>query len=308
MIETLRDTNLFKSLNLSKNSHHAYLFYSLDKELNNNIALLFAKSLLCDNKIGCNSCPACKQFETYSHPDYIKLDQNAIKVDDINNLIDKLNTLPISSSHKIFVILNAETINEISQNKLLKSLEEPNLSNIFILTTSKMDKLLPTVLSRLNKINIPKLNQDDLKTIHNELKQNNIDISKYMSTDLNLTEMLNFETNENYQKTINAIKYIFENLKSSQNIPKIASSLPEYDKNLILPILQKLFLSCINNQMVFDNYLTTLIKTNYPTQALINSLPHIENSYKKQMSNVNLGYILDNLLFNILKEKFLCKQ
>ena len=34
----------------------------------------------------------------------------------------------------------------------------------------------------------------------------------------------------------------------------------------------------------------------------------IENSYKKQMSNVNLGYIIDNLLFNILKEKFLCKQ
>ena len=35
---------------------------------------------------------------------------------------------------------------------------------------------------------------------------------------------------------------------------------------------------------------------------------HIENSYKKQMANVNLSYILDNLLFNILKEKFLCKQ
>ena len=33
-----------------------------------------------------------------------------------------------------------------------------------------------------------------------------------------------------------------------------------------------------------------------------------EDAYKKQMSNVNFGYILDNLLFNILKEKFLCKQ
>lgn len=307
MIETLRETSLYKSLNLSK-THHAYLFSSLDKELNNNIALLFAKSLICENKTGCNICSACKQFETYSHPDYIKLEQDAIKVEDVNNLIDKLNTLPISSSHKVFVILNAETINEISQNKLLKSFEEPNPTNIFILTTSKVDKLLPTVLSRLNKISVPKISQKDLMVIHSELKQNNVDISKYFSTDLNLTEILNFETNENYQKTLGAIKYIFENLNSSQSIPKVVNTLPDYDKNLILPIMQKLFLNCINNQSSFDEYVTTLIKTNYPTQALINCLPHIESSYKKQKANVNLSYILDNLLFNILKEKFLCKQ
>ena len=73
-------------------------------------------------------------------------------------------------------------------------------------------------------------------------------------------------------------------------------------------MLQKIFLSCINNQNFINDNITILIKSNYPTQALINCLPLIEDSYKKQMSNVNLGYIIDNLLFNILKEKFLCKQ
>ncbi len=308
MIETLKNTALYKSLNLNKNMHHAYLFYSLDKKLNNSIAMTFAKSILCERNNSCNECSACIQFNSNSHPDFFKIDQNSIKVEDVNNLIDKLSTKPISSKFKVFVILNAENINEIAQNKLLKSLEEPNQTNIFILTTSKIDKLLPTVLSRLNKITVPKITVLDLNVIKNELLNLNININHYINSNYNLSEIFNYETNENYKKTLKAIEFIFENLKSSQDIPKVSSSLPDYDKSLFLPILEKLFISCINNQQMLDNSIIDLIKNNFPIQALINCLPLIEDAYVKQMSNVNFGYILDNLLFNILKEKFLCKQ
>lgn len=307
MIENLRNTNLYKSLNLNKNLHHAYLFHSIDKQLNNNIAMLFAKSIMCENKSGCNSCFACKQFNSNSHHDFVKIDQTSIKVEDVNNLINKLNTKPLSSDYKVFVILNAENINEIAQNKLLKSLEEPNSSTIFILTTSKIDKLLPTVLSRLHKINVPKLTSQDLNIISAELKQNNVNIEKHLTSNMSLTEILNFETDKDYQNTLNSIKYIFENLKSSQDIPKIVNSLPEFEKTLFFPILQKVFMVCINNELCFDD-LTNIINSTYPKQALINSLKLIEDAYKKQISNVNFGYVLDILLFNILKEKFLCKQ
>jgi len=229
-------------------------------------------------------------------------------VEDVNNLISKINTKPLANSHKVFVILNAENINEIAQNKLLKSLEEPNESTIFILTTSKIDMLLPTVLSRLHKISVPKLNNADFKIIYDELKQNNINLTQSSIENMNLTEILDFQTNENYKKTINSIKFIFENLKSSQDIPKVSSSLPDLEKTLFFPILQKLFLSCINNQYAYDEYLCELIKKTFPTQALINSLKLIDDAYSKQMSNVNFSFILDNLLFNILKEKFLCNQ
>ena len=308
MIENLKETNLYKSLNLNKNLHHAYLFTSLDRELNNQVALSFAKSIICEHKTACDNCNSCKLFNNNCHPDYYKIDQTSIKVEDVNKLMSQLQTKPFSASHKVFVILNAENINEISQNKLLKSLEEPNQYNIFILSTNKLDKLLPTVLSRLHKVNIPKISNNDLMFLANELKKEEIDVEKYFNSNFNLTEIINFETNENYLKTTNAIKYIFENLRSSQDIPKVASSLPEFDKSLFFPILQKILLSCINNQTFFDENLISLIKTNYPQKSLINILQHIEDSYKKQMSNVNLGYIIDNLLFNILKEKFLCKQ
>lgn len=306
MIKSIRNTALYKSLKLSKETHHAYLFSSIDKELNNNVALSFAQSLICSFSSCCDNCPACIQFENNSHPDLILINQNAIKVEDANKIIDKLSTKPISNKVKVFVILNAENINEIAQNKLLKSLEEPNPTNIFILTTNKVDKLLPTILSRLHKITIPKLNLNDKLIIKEELIANEINIDKYLSADLTLTDLINFETNENYQKTINAIKYIFENLKSSQDIPKVSSTLPEFDKSIFLPILEKLFLTCLNKQNIFD--ISTLIISTFTEKALIQCLPLIEESYKKQMANVNFSYILDNLLFNILKEKFLCKQ
>ena len=306
MIETLKNTQLYKSLNLLKETHHAYLFSSLDKELNNQVALTFAKHLIYTNSYACNECFGCAQFNKNSHPDFILIDQVSIKVDDVNKIIDKLNTMPISSNYKVFVILNAENINEIAQNKLLKSLEEPNPKNIFILTSCKMDKLLPTVLSRLHKISVPKIGYNDKLVIADEMSTQDINIKNYSNE--SLTEIINFETNENYKKTVNTIKYIFENLKSSQDIPKVASSLPEHEKNLILPIIQKLFLSCLNNEQFFDNDLSMIIKNTFSQKAIIQCLPLFEEAYKKQMSNVNFNYILDNLLFNILKEKFLCKQ
>lgn len=308
MIKTLKNTKLYQSLNLAKETHHTYLFHSSDKELNNNIAITFAKSLICENKECCNTCLACQQFDNGSHADFILIDQPSIKVEDANKLIDKLTTKPISSRFKVFLILNAENINEIAQNKLLKSLEEPNPSNIFILTSSKSDKLLPTILSRLHKISVPKLTLEDKEVLSRELIENGIDLNKYLNLDLSLTDIINFESNNNYKNTLNAINYIFENLKSSQDIPKVATTLPDFDKTLFLPILEKVFLGCLNKQNIFNNPVYNLICETFNDKALIHCLPIIEDAYKKQMSNVNFSYILDNLLFNILKEKFLCKQ
>ena len=307
MIKSIINTSVYKTSIIGNEKSHAYLLYSFDKELNNNIALAFAKSLICQNNDACEMCPACQQFNSASHPDVYILNQASIKVDDVTKLMDKLNTKPISATVKVFVILNAETINEISQNKLLKSLEEPNSQNIFILTSSKTDKLLPTVMSRLNKIYIPKLSNADKQIISKELSAQNIDISKYQNADFTLTEIINFETNDEYKNTLKNIDYLFSNLKTTADIPSVVSKLNNVNKELFFPILQDLFLCTLNGEKKFEKPLTMLIDVTLPKKALRKCIPLIAEAYKKQMSNVNFGYILDNLLFNILKEKFLCK-
>ena len=308
MFESIADTSIYKNLNLNKNLSHSYLFYSSDKELNNILALFFAKTLLCETHLGTDQCNSCKQFDARTHPDLTILKQDSIKVEDISKIINKLNTLPISADKKVFVILNAETINEIAQNKLLKSLEEPNSSNVFILTTTKTDKLLKTILSRLNKIYLPYPNFNDKKIIDKELKKQNITIEKLINSDFSLTDIINLSIDPNYQKIIDEIFKLLRDINTTADIPSVVNSLSINDKNNFYICFQDIVLSCIKDDYKkYDRNLIERINSKYSKKALLKSLPLIEDAYKKQMSNVNFYYILDNLMFNILKEKFLCK-
>lgn len=293
---------------LDNNIRHAYLFYSNDEILNNNIAYTFAKSLICENKNACGHCSSCEQFEAGSHPDIYIFDKAQFKVDDAKNIIQKLNTKPIYSNKKVFVIFNSENMNEASQNKLLKSFEEPNDSDIFILTCTKLDKILPTVLSRMRKIYVPTLSFEDKLAISNELKTESLDISKYINSDLNLTEMINSVLNPTYSQSISSFENMIRNLNSSADIPSVVSKLGDVDKLQFLKIFEDAFISSIKvTQAKFDDNLIKFIKDNYSKKAIIKCIPLIEDAYKKILSNVNFTYVLDNLLFNILKEKYLCK-
>lgn len=303
MIKSIKDTSLYKALNLSNNLTNTYLFYSSDKVLNDEIALNFAKSLMCENSCACDNCPACSQFNSKTNPDLHILDQDSIKVEDVNLLMSKLSTKPLSFKHKVFVILNADKINEIAQNKLLKSLEEPNEHNIFILTTTKTDKLLPTVLSRLKKIYVPKLSVQDKRVIANDISMN---ISNFINKDVTLTEIFNSD-NPTQIDTINTIKAIFENLNTTADIPRVVNEIKNVDKALFLPLMQDIFLDVLKGNGKYDANIVRPIENKFTSKAIIKCIPLIEDAYKKQMSNVNFIYILDNLLFNILKEKFLCR-
>ncbi len=308
MLNSVKYTSVYKSLRLNSKLMHAYLFFSADDRLNNEIAINFAKSILCEKSSACGECYACKQFSSKSHPDLYILEQDSIKVDDINKLMSKLTTKPITAEKKLFLILNADKMNDIAQNKLLKSLEEPNPSNIFILTTTKTDKILPTILSRLTKNYVTKLSIEDKTIIANELKEQEIDISKYFKLD-SLSEMINFATNKEYKNTIDIIKNLFTELNTSADIPRVSSMTTGINKNIFLPLMQELFLDCLREQenRKFNADIIYPIAVKFSNQAILKCLPLIEQAYKQQMSNVNLSYILDNLLFNILKERFLCK-
>lgn len=306
MINCVKTTSAYNLLNLSKYFSHAYLFYSSDKELNNEIALNFAKSLLCKNGDSCGKCSECNQFDSLSHPDLTIINQDSIKVEDVNKLMPKLATKPISANKKLFVILNFETMNEIAQNKLLKSLEEPNKFNVFIVTSTKMDKILPTILSRLSKFHVPKLSNEDKLLISKELQSKGIAIQPYLNLD-SLTEMLNFALNEDYNLTLSAINKLFLNLNTTADIPKVVSELGNINKKIFFSLMQEMFLDCISNTNRFSAEIIAPISLKFSNKALINCLPLIDKAYRMQQSNVNFTYILDNLLFNILKEKFLCK-
>ncbi len=298
----LNQTELFKNIQNSK--HHAYLFYSLDEVLNNLVAENFAKMQICEKGNMCNNCYACLQFDKNTHPDVFKLKQDSIKVEDVNKIIANLSTTPLAGNKKVFLIFNADTINEISQNKLLKSLEEPVGNNIFILTATKTDKLLPTVLSRLNKIYLPTPSSEDRKIIVDEYMREGVDIKQFVNPDCSLTEAVRFASDNNFNATINSIFDLLVNLNTTADIPRVVCSLKEYDKTIFFACMQDIFISLANNSTKYARI--NEIKNRYSPRVLTKIIPLVEKAYLYQNSNVNFTYILDNLLFNILKEKFLC--
>lgn len=115
-----------------------------------------AKILLCTGSHGdspCGTCESCKKT-LQAHSDFrmIRPDGDSIKIDQIREVIDFTKFNCVTSTRKVIVIDNADSLSEDAQDTLLKLLEDGNDDTIVILVTSK--KLLPTIHSRCSEIHV----------------------------------------------------------------------------------------------------------------------------------------------------------
>ncbi|MGN0166294.1 MAG: DNA polymerase III subunit delta' [Lachnospiraceae bacterium] len=136
-----------------KKPSHAYIFYGEDGCGKRMVADIFAAGLLCmgEGNKPCGKCRSCLQFETANHPDVFRVthEKSVIGVDDIRSqLVNEMQIKPYSSEYKIFIVDEAERMNEQAQNALLKTLEEPPEYGIIILLSNNINAFLDTILSR----------------------------------------------------------------------------------------------------------------------------------------------------------------
>jgi DNA polymerase-3 subunit delta' len=88
--------------------------------------------------------------------------QGNIPVEETRKLIQKISLKPFEAPFKIVFIWNAETLNLSSGNALLKTLEEPPPSTLFVLVCSDPQKLLTTIISRTQRINVGTVDEEAL--------------------------------------------------------------------------------------------------------------------------------------------------
>ena len=157
--------SLSESLKNQKTSH-SYIFKGeagVGKKL---FAQDFAKGILCLNNVGGNdNCDSCIKYNAGSNPDYneIEPDGKRIKIDQIRKMQEKIQERPIISDKKVYIIDNADTMTEESQNCLLKTLEEPPRYATIILITTDENKLLPTIKSRCITIKFDIISNEELR-------------------------------------------------------------------------------------------------------------------------------------------------
>jgi DNA polymerase-3 subunit delta' len=162
---------------------HAYIFAGAEGVGKFTTAREWAKMLLCKNPVtensfadSCGSCQSCQSFEVGSHPDFNHIYKELreftedgknkkppvdLPVDVIREfLIDKVSVRPALSERKVFVVSEAEKLNDSSQNALLKVLEEPPDYCSIILLCTHPEILLPTTKSRCRIIHFGPIDED----------------------------------------------------------------------------------------------------------------------------------------------------
>jgi len=142
---------------------HAYLFAGPRGCGKTTIARLLAKAVNCQNRKNgeyepCNRCSSCQEIMEGRSIDLIEIDAASHRgIDEVRELRDGIKFVPTKSKYKVFILDEAHQLSKDAANALLKTLEEPPSHAIFVLATTEIHKMIPTIISRCQRFDFRKL-------------------------------------------------------------------------------------------------------------------------------------------------------
>jgi DNA polymerase-3 subunit delta' len=157
-------TVLKRSLARGKTAH-AYLFEGIEGCGKRKTALAFIEAVFCGRGEGCGICPSCRKIAKLQHPDLhlVTPDGDFIKIDQVRQLQRELSFRPFEAPRKACIIDCADRLNPAASNALLKTLEEPPGKALIILVTANSAAMLPTIISRCQRLYFPALPQNTVE-------------------------------------------------------------------------------------------------------------------------------------------------
>ena len=159
-------TTLRQSIKQGRVSH-SYLFCGPRGSGKTTTARIVAKAINClDPQDGdpCNACSICLTINQGQFLDIIELDAASNRgIDEIRDIRDKVNFSPVQGRRKAYLIDEAHMLTDPASTAFLKTLEEPPAHVIFILCTTEIHKILPTIISRCQRFDFRRIPSDLIK-------------------------------------------------------------------------------------------------------------------------------------------------
>lgn len=145
---------------------HAYLFTGSRGTGKTTCAKILANAVNCLNPVDgdpCGECEICRGVENGSVMDIVEIDAASNNgVDNIRSLREEANFTPAAAKYRVYIIDEVHMLSTGAFNALLKTLEEPPAHVIFILATTEVHKLPPTILSRCQRFDFRRIPPQDI--------------------------------------------------------------------------------------------------------------------------------------------------
>lgn len=166
---------------------HAYLFCGTRGTGKTSSAKILAKAVNCENPQNgnpCNECSACRSIDSGSATDVLEIDAASNnRVDNIRDLRDEVVYPPSVLKKRVYIIDEVHMLTDSAFNALLKTLEEPPEYIVFILATTELNELPPTIISRCIRFDFSRIDEEAVKArIEFVAEQENISLDEGVSS------------------------------------------------------------------------------------------------------------------------------
>lgn len=313
-----RAYNLIKHDIDTGNLSHAYMVISPDTLALNNLFEIVACAVYCKDD-ACLACTTCHRILHGNHADvkFINSDNKNLKVEDVESLIDDTGTRPFESDHKLYFVFSADKMNAAAQNKLLKTLEEPQKTVTIFLGVSRESAMLDTVKSRTKKITLDRFSQEEISSALKEegFPSDSAETAAACADGMlgrakEIAEDKSFA--ENFAQTVN----VFKNLKKSGDVASFLNEkvldkerLPVF-LDIASLIVRDMMAAKTEERLITNRRTAEEIKEmsrEYSLLALSNILYLINEERKKLNVYVSSVGVAENLLLGILEVKYKCR-
>ena len=294
---------IFKN-SISKNKlSHAYLINTNGYHKGFDFAKAFAKYLLCpNNETGSHECSVCHLIDNNSYSEFkvIESDGLWIKKEQTDEL-QEMFSMKSLSGRKVYIINGVENLNISASNSILKFLEEPEEGIVAILITDNIYKVLGTIVSRCQVINLNNVqvkSDDMLLNVGNQLYNDSDKINEFVNDSESINKI---------GHVIDFIEYLYSNkLDTLVYINKYWNDFFKgkddylFAFNIMIMFYSDVISYKMGNDIILSEFKSNIEKFSELDYNIINSILNLIMEVREDLySNVNLNLLMDKFIIKM---------
>lgn len=300
--------NLVKNEFSQNRIPHAFLLIGNNTELP---LTYLAMSLVCDQTLACESCNDCRKVRENKYSDIIRFNgkDSSIKKGDIELIQSSFKKSSLEGKAKIYIIENIEYATKEAMNTLLKMLEEPTEGIYALFTANNSSRVLPTILSRCQVIDIKPDNKRVIiaALVKEDIPREAANILAYLSPSIEAAIELYDERFEYMQlQVINFIEDLY--LKPTNLIINTQTNLLKKYKerddvklflNMLVLAMKDMFHVKHSDNIIYCDHQEFLKKITVDENQLIKQIEIVLETIYTTESNANILMLMDSMMYRL---------